>query len=187
MQDDNDFGVEPEVTTRKRWKDMTADERREVDAERQRNKRKRIAEEKEAKAASDASQTCEQFWQAQRNLVSRETLAPLLARQEIVFDTLHWMKAQIDGTYDVDPNDSTVFVGLAEGIADLEADVREHGTCLMEITLLGEFWKSPELLPVLMARNDATGTFARYGIVTAIPEHRYHEFQQFLTKQEKPQ
>jgi hypothetical protein len=149
------------------------------DAARQRKVRANKKHEKQAKAAVEQSQTLDAFWKAQRGLVSPSTLAPLLERQETVLDSLHWLKQQLDGTYDVDPTDAECFVGWEEGAADLIRDYESHGFCQTEISM-NEFWKHPELFQTLTSRNDATATYARYGIITAIPDHHYHAFQKFL-------
>jgi hypothetical protein len=180
MEYDNDFGVtpeaqgaEPEATCKHGLDPSTC--KKCIDAARKREERRRDKAAEEA----DKSATVEQFWKAQRSLVSRETLAPMLERQEAVLDTLHWLKAQMEGTYDVDPNDSTVYVGFEEGAADLIADYEANGYVQTEIAWL-DFWKNPDLLQRLLSRNDATATFARYGIITAIPDHHYNAFQKFL-------
>lgn len=148
-----------------------------IDAARKREDRKRERIEKEA----DKSQTLDAFWKAQRSLVSPSTLAPLFARQERVLDSLHWLKQQLDGTYDVDPNDAECYVGFEEGAKELIEDYEAHGYCQTEISW-NEFWKDPDLFQMLTSRDDATATFARYGIVTAIPDHNYNRFQTFLKK-----
>lgn len=177
MQDDNDFGVMPETTCRHELDPTSC--KKCIDAARQRNKRKRVANEKAAQAASDSTQTLDAFWKAQRSLVSRETLAPMLARQERVLDSLHWLKAQLDGTYDVDPNEAEFYVSFEEGAADIIRDYETFGFCQTEISW-NEFWRNPELLQMLTSRNDATATYARYGIITAVPSHHYHVFQKHL-------
>lgn len=178
MQHDNDYGA---VANCRHGKDPAACKTCIRDKERQKEKRDRIAMEKKVKAASDTSQSLDAFWKAQRSLVSPSTLAPMLQRQERVLDSLHWLKDQLDGTYDVDPNDAECYVGFEEGAADIIRDFATFGYCQTEISW-NDFWKDPDLFQMLTSRDDATATFARYGIVTAIPEHHYNRFQTFLKK-----
>jgi hypothetical protein len=89
------------------------------------------------------------------------------------------MEAQVNGTYDADPNDETVYVGLEEGAADVAADVGEHGICEMEVYLL-KFWQDPNIFAMLTQRGNATSIFVRYGIVVGVPGHRLHEWEQWL-------
>lgn len=148
-----------------------------IDAARKREDRKRERIEKEA----DKSQTLDAFWKAQQSLVSPSTLAPLLARQERVLDSLHWLKQQLDGTYDVDPNDAECYVSFEEGAAGLIEDFKTFGYVETQIAMPDfNFWQNPERFKVWTSGNVATATFARYGIVTAIPSHHYSKFQKFL-------
>jgi hypothetical protein len=137
-------------------------------------RRKQRVEEKEILDA-----TPDAFWQRNISVANQTRLAELLEQQERVFDQLHWMDAQVNGTYDVDPNDATVYVGVEEGAADVAADVATNGICQMEV-LLVEFWRTPAVFAQLTQRENATATFARLGIITAIPDHRLHAWQTWL-------
>lgn len=183
MQNDNDFGA---VANCRHGKDPAACNTCIRDKERKQEKRDLQRNEKLSKAASDTSQTCDAFWKAQRSLVSPSTLAPLLERQERVLDSLHWLRHQLDGSYNdptsphyTDPNDSECYVSFEEGAVDIIRDYETFGYCQTEISW-NEFWKDTELFQMLTSRNDATATFARYGILIAFPEHQYGKFQKFL-------
>lgn len=177
---------------RKRIKDLSPAERRE---RRKLYMRERRAEEKKEKSV-DASETVEQFWQVQRAALERSDpgkLAEWQARQEVVLDHVHWVRHQLDGSYNdpasphyCDPNDPTVYVGLAEGTADLEDDIGEHGICQTEILALGQFWRDAELYASLLRDGDADSIFAQYGLLTAVPGHIHHEFQKFITRNSEP-
>lgn len=149
------------------------------DAARKREERKRDKIQKQA----DSSQTLDAFWKAQQSLVSPSTLAPLLARQERVLDSLHWLKQQLDGTYDVDPNDAECYVGFEEGAKDLIEDFETFGYVETQIAMPGfKFWQDPERFKVWTSGNEPTATFARWGIITGVPSYHYDRFQQFLKK-----
>jgi hypothetical protein len=151
-------------------------------AERQANYRNRKdrakAKLKTEKEVRDA--TPEAFWTRNRDVSNQARIAELQERQERVFDLLHWMQAQVKGTYNADPNDETVYVGLEEGAANVAADVAAHGICEMEVILLG-FWREPELLAELKL-NEATQAFCRYGLITGIPGHKLHEWKTWLQR-----
>ena len=94
------------------------------------------------------------------------------------------MESWVNGTYDVSPDDTLCYVGLEEGIADLEADVAQHGLAMIEVTLI-PFWKLEEkdFFNRVVAKGGATATFIQCGIVTAVPEHRYAAFaEKFMQK-----
>lgn len=145
------------------------------DRERQSAKRQRDRD----RVAVAGDETPETFWKRNREVANQTQIAALLERQERVFDLLHWMEAQVNGTYDVDPNDETAYVGLEEGTADVAADVTEHGAVPVE-TILLEFWKRPDTFAMLTQRGDGTNIFVRYGIVTGLPGHRLHEWEQWV-------
>jgi hypothetical protein len=79
----------------------------------------------------------------------------------------------------VNPSDTDCYVSFEEGATDIIQDYETFGYCQTEISW-NEFWKDPDLFQMLTSRNDATATFARYGIVAAIPDHCYNRFQKFL-------
>ena len=142
-------------------------------AKKQRDQR---AEEKEVRDA-----TPEIFWKRNRDVANQTQIAALVERQQYVFALLDDIRTVIE-----DHAPDTEFAADVE--EEIKADVGEHGICQMEVVLL-EFWKSPELFAELMERGDATSTFARYGLVTAVPGHRLHEWESWLRsrKTAKPQ
>jgi hypothetical protein len=176
-----------EQYTLKKIKDMTpqeAEEVREGWRARKQSQRERDAEKEAERVRQNTFDSPLQFWEAQLKKLSEDEIAKLNERQERIFDTLHWMESWANGTYDVDPIDETAYLGLEEGIADLEADVAQHGLTMIEVTLI-PFWKLDEkdFLNRVVAKGGATATFIQYGIVTAIPEHRYAAFaQKFMQK-----
>ena len=180
MEHDNDFGVEPESLCSRHG--LPLDECKKCDAAaRARGYRKIKKAEKEA----DRSQTVEQFWKAQRSLIPPATLAAMLERQERVKDQVHWMTAQMNGSYDADPNDASVYVGLEEGVADLLADVREHGLTQTLIYQWKNYWQIPEHFEMLTSpkASAADDAFARYGVVIGVPERLFSAFQEFLSQE----
>jgi len=118
----------------KKIKDMTpqeAEEVREGWRARQQNKRERDAEKEAERVRQNTFESPLQFWEVQRKKLSEDELARLNERQESVFDQVHWMESWANGTYDVSPDDALYYVGLEEGIADLEADVAQHGLTMI--------------------------------------------------------
>jgi hypothetical protein len=185
MEHENDFGVEPMESCKH---GLSMDECKKCkDAARQREKRKRVNNEKQVEAAKADSQTLEQFWKAQRALVSPKTLAPHLERQSRVFDQLWWIERQMDGSYNdptsrhyVDPTDEN-FVGFEEGAADAFDDVEEHGLLHTGFAYPG-FWRDAELFASLTSskQDKPTSVYAQWGVILAIPDNVWDRFQKFL-------
>jgi hypothetical protein len=172
----------------KKIKDMTPEEaaqQREDWRIRKENQREREAYEREEQIKANTFDNPHDYWEAQRRTLPAEKLAALLERQEAVFDQMYWMESWVNGTYNASPEDTLCYVGLEEGIADLEGDVAQHGLCMIEVTLIDKFWSDTEkdFFQRVVANGGATATFIDYGIVTAVPEHRYAAFaQKFMQK-----
>jgi hypothetical protein len=161
-----------------------AKERREAARQRKRDQRARDKAEKETQAAMSQAETIKDFWNESLKTADPAKLAEWEERQERVLDTLHWMESWVNGTYNVSPDDTLCYVGLEEGIADLEADVAKHGLTIIEVTLI-PFWKPEEkdFFQRVVNRSGPTEVFIRYGIIVGIPEHRYGVFhEKFIQK-----
>lgn len=209
-EQDDDLGVEPEAVEsaprycrhRKDGVRLTEDICRKCkDAKRKRESRankavKREAEktftesltdtEKEIHKALPASilkiNDLTEFRQANRASLQTDELESMLAEQDAVLDKIHWAKAQIEGTYDADPNDETVYVGLQEGTADFEKFVQDHGRVETSIALYPKYWQNAELFRRLLNTSKATATYAKYGILTALPTDLIDRFRAFVRR-----
>jgi hypothetical protein len=151
-----------------------------IDNRRERDRLRKAAKAKSTKK-TESGETVEKFWTRNRDIANQKQIAALLERQEYVFNLLSVMDdARLSRVSDE-------FLFPSEVDEDVKADIAEHGICEMEVMLL-EFWKHPNVFTQLTQRNDATTTFARYGLVVAIPGHRLHEWQEWLaSKQPKSQ
>jgi hypothetical protein len=172
----------------KKIKELTPQEAEEVRERwrtRQQNKRERDAEKDAERVRQNTFDSPLQFWEAQRKKLSADELTKLLERESAVIDTMHWMESWVNGTYNVSPEDTLCYVGLEEGIAYLEVDVVQDGLCMIEVTLIDKFWSDAEkdFFQSVVMKGGATATFIKYGIVTAIPEHRHTAFaEKFMRK-----
>jgi hypothetical protein len=152
-------------------------ERKDKDAARKKFERQKAAAEK---AVADI-ETKEDLWQHNRKLLSESELTALLEKQERVFDQVHWVNGVLDGT-NLPPDDPD-YVSVEEGAEDLLAFVKTHGTVTMEVALIPEYWKTPLYRDKFQHGTDPTSIFARLGLVTALPGHKVHQFEQFIAAQ----
>jgi hypothetical protein len=166
-----------QVEVPKRRGQKTTAEQRERERLRGIERRKLARAEKEVEGID----SYEALWEHNRKLLSATELEALLRQQETVFDQVHWVNSHLDGTYDVSPDDAECYVGLEEGAADVLAFVKDRGVTTMEVVLLGAYWQQP-IWEKLRNGSDPTSIFARTGLVTAFPDRKLHEFQQFLSQ-----
>jgi len=153
-----------------------ADQIREAARVRQANYRARKDREKAKRhAEADArNETPHHYWSVNRSAANQTRIAELQERQEYVSNLLRTMSDAMTGAVSPD------LLFLDEVDADVKTDVAEHGICEMEVYLL-EFWKRPEMISELTL-NEATKVFVKYGIVTAVPGHRLHAWQTWLSQ-----
>jgi hypothetical protein len=149
-------------------------ERKDKDSARKRQERL----EKKLVSELDTIETKEELWSRNRKLLAPEELDALLARQERMFDQVHWANDAMGGTLPP-PDDVDYYVSVEEGAADLFEFVEAHGTVTMELVLLGTYWQTP-LYQESFNGSDNNSIFARLGLVVGFPDHKLHEFQQWL-------
>jgi hypothetical protein len=165
--------------------------RKEADAARKRKERQTAKEAKLAAALKeemDVAETVEQFWSISVTTVEPEKLAAWKARQERVFDLMWYIDQHVKGTYDASresdallPEDKHEFVSVEEGDRDLKADIALHGQCLVHSVLrIGSFWKKPDRMLRFASKEDATSVFARFGILTAVPDHTVDDWNDYV-------
>ncbi len=156
------------------------------EAKRKRDARARKKVEQATAASRDelnSAETIQEFWAASVKTADPQKLAAWRERQERVLDTLYFLDANLNGTYDVSPDDTACYVSVEEGHEDLRRDIAEHGICAVTVIgLLGKFWQQPELLEKLTKSGDATTIAALYGIMTAVPDIRVHQWDDFVAK-----
>jgi hypothetical protein len=150
----------------------------------------RRAEKKVLDSMSEA-EDIQQFWAESLKLADAQKLAEWRERQECVLDTMHWMESWMSGTYNVSPSETEYYVGIEEGDEDLRRDIAEHGVCgATPVLLVGKFWQDSALLAQLTnsERRVAGGSgmpsaiFAKFGILTALPDLRVHQWEQFMAR-----
>jgi hypothetical protein len=153
-------------------------EARARDAERKRLDRQR---EREAKMFGSI-ETKEALWQLNRSLVPEAELNALLERQEEMFDLIFSMRKYVDGTYEqtTDVEDRVPVAAIAE---EVESEVEQYGVVTMEIVLLDDYWKTPLYEKFQSEPTTPTSIFARLGVVTAIPSHSLHNWDDFMNAQ----
>jgi hypothetical protein len=157
---------------------IAAAEARARDAERKRLERQR---EREAKMFGSI-ETKDALWEFNRSRVPEAELNALLERQEAMFDLIFCMRKYVDGNYEqtTDVDDRVPVEAIAE---EVELEVEQHGVVAMEIVLLGDYWKTPLYEKFQSEPTSPTSIFARLGVVTAIPSHSLHNWEEFMDAQ----
>ena len=181
-----------ELQTRAQQEDATPDEllspeqlARKRDRER---KRKQRAGQKDAKAATqqraaESSMSIQEWWDSNRSKLTEAENAELLERHERVLDELYWMEQQISGTYDPLPEE---YVSVEEGRADLEADIKKHGTvyCFETLQQHAEQYRTSASLranvhtygPDVFHGKTATEIWLTTGLLVAVPSRKVCDF-----------
>lgn len=131
-------------------------------------KRDQRAEEKQSEGCGSP----EEFWAKNIEVAKPDQIAKMRKREQEVFGILHDMELVMNGQL---PDEQFA----ADVEAEVTQDVAAHGTVGVEVSLL-EFWSNPNIFAQLMSRGGPTADFVRYGLVTAIPDHRLHEWQSWL-------
>jgi len=70
---------------------------------------------------------------------------------------------------------------------EVEMEVQQHGVVTMEIVLIDDYWKTPLYEKFQSEPTSPTSIFARLGVVTAIPSHSLHNWEEFMNAQQPPQ
>jgi hypothetical protein len=152
----------------------TPAERREAARQRKRNQRARDKAEKETQAAISQAENVQAFWAESLKTADAEKLAGWKAQQEQVEAQLGAMRDCLEGrAFD------------AQFIDDVDRDtndmLREFGeAAATPVLLVGKFWQDPELLAQLTKNENATAIFAKFGILTALPDIRVHQWTEFM-------
>jgi hypothetical protein len=103
-----------------------------------------------------------------------------LEQQVKVWDQAHWVNSVLAGI-NLPPDDPD-YVSVEEGAADLFEFVRTNGVVNLELVLLDEYWQRPLYLERFQG-TDPDSIFARLSFVSAMPGHKFYEFEQFLATQ----
>lgn len=149
-------------------------------------KRAQRSQEKEEKAKKAKNRLPISEWQEDnRRQLGKDHREELEERQERVLDQIHWLKAQIDGTYNVTPDETDYFVNFADGMLDVQDDVNQYGvlhTLDIGAEFINEYRRNPEFRASFKNINSAWGSpifhgenadeiWIRYGYLTAIPSN----------------
>jgi hypothetical protein len=148
-------------------------------------------------------ETAEEFWSANRLLANGQKIHAWREQEQRVLDQIYWLNVGWR-TSPQDPN----FVGLNEGLADLDDFIDEFGLVhddeyknpiLQNVrplwsvwadkpddvpfvgTIMG-FWRNPEIFNALLKESEPTAIYARYGIRTALPAYHVRLFKQRITE-----
>jgi hypothetical protein len=153
-------------------------ERKDQDAARKREERAR----ERAQREFGSIETMEALWEFNRTSLSEVELNALLERQEEMFDLIFCMRKYVDGTYEqtTDAEDRVPVEAIAE---EVEMEVQQHGVVTMEIVLIDDYWKTPLYEKFQSEPTSPTSIFARLGVVTAIPSHSLHNWEEFMDAQ----
>jgi hypothetical protein len=113
------------------------------------------------------------FWALNRGTANQDHIAELQAREEVILGILDDMRVVME---DCAPDDE-----FAADVEDeVSAYVGELGTVAIEVALL-EFWRNPNIFARLMAKtNEPTRQFLRYGVLSALPSFKVHQWQMWL-------
>jgi hypothetical protein len=151
------------------------EEKRKKNRESQAKRRQRIKQAKIAAQAVLDNQTLEEFWRKNRTVANQTHIAELQEREEYVLALLDDMELAMEGSHNEDDE-----LWLESVREEVEADVKQFGAVAIETGLLG-FHRDPNTFAMLMGKvNSATQTFIRFGIITGIPGHRLHQWQEHL-------
>jgi hypothetical protein len=147
-------------------------------------KRKQRAEEKQQrdaeKEAADLSkyETPQEFWAAQQATLPPKELEKMLARHDDLLLLVDCMRDYVQHTLE---ETGTTQQDLDETIQEAR-EWMQKGEVLVEITLVSKFWLDKEFFQSVVERGGPTATFARYGLLDALPAHSIHDFQQKFMK-----
>jgi len=147
---------------------------RKVAVKREYDRRRREAA-KAARAAETEAQdsTPNHYWEVSRSAASQTQIASYLERQEYVLNLTEDINLVIAGK----SPDAEFETDVVE---EIKADVEQFGLCETEVMLL-PFWRDPNVRKMLLARDgEATKTFVRYGIVTALSTYTFHEWEEWV-------
>jgi hypothetical protein len=153
-------------------------ERKDQDAARKREERAR----ERAQREFGSIETTKALWKFNRTSLSEAELNALLERQEEMFDLIFCMRKYVDGIYEqtTDAEDRVPVEAIAE---EVEMEVQQHGVVTMEIVLIDDYWKTPLYEKFQSEPTSPTSIFARLGVVTAIPSHSLHNWEEFMDAQ----
>ena len=158
-------------------------------------KRARRRDERGEQSPLAKVEDAESFWAANRATLTKKNLDELLAQQELVLDQEWWM----EHGFECDPSDED-YVGLDEGMRDLDAFIKQRGlihdeqiSCthwwlqdfrgiLFETKGYDAFFKRLDLFNLLCQESPATETYARYGIRTALFAFHVRTFKQRIAE-----
>lgn len=142
---------------------------------------------------ADRVTTKEQFWELNRLSESSQRISAWKERQEVVLDTLAWLDRLNAGTETPELCGEN-YVSLEEGLADVLADIEEHGVAHLGRVYTADwpdvipadwpdgiftgraFYKDAEVYRWLCEENEPTRVYVTTGLITALPDWLVVEF-----------
>lgn len=148
---------------------------------RERKRKQRGGEKQEREAAKEAAdlssyKTAMEFWAAQQAKLPPKELEKMLARHDDLLLLADCMREYVQ--YGLG---STAQQDLDDTIEEVKQELK-HGEVMIEITLIEKFWTNKPFFDEVVSRGGPTATFARYGLLEALPAHSIHDFQQEFMK-----
>jgi hypothetical protein len=155
-------------------------------------KQKRLSEKGEqtiSERVEERVKTKEQFWELNK-ISLQNKIGAWRERQEVVLATLDWLD-RLDEGRETPELCGENFRSLEEGLADILADIEEHGVAHLGrlysnsdipqdwpdgIFTCRAFFRDPEVFRWLCAENEPTRVYVTAGLITALPDFRVVEF-----------
>jgi hypothetical protein len=140
---------------------------------REKKRRERDGEKKEKAASIAASE--HEWWLGNRASLTAEELAELKEQDAYIRDLLFSMKTIVD--VQLDPE----LVGIVVDFA--KENPCPHLGYITRTSLPSDwseqqYWRSAELMGMLIEEGKASETYARYGLLIGLPDYRVSEFMQ---------
>ena len=153
-------------------------EREQARLRKQKQRAKEKQEKEQAKEAADLGKykTPLEYWQAQQAQLPALDVAKMLERHDDLLLLVDVMREYVQ--YGIG---KTSQQDLDATIEEVKQEMKK-GEVLMEITLIPKFWIDKPFFQSVVERGGPTATFARYGLLEALPTHSVYDFQQKFMK-----
>src|SRR5881409_245020 len=147
-------------------------------------KRDERAKQKAVKATMRENFSHGEFWAANSGKVKPEALQAMRERERTVIEFCADIRGYLDGTFEVLDDEDRGW--LAETIAQVQAEVQQHGTVEVDKALFsfhtfeGKPCFNAAYFNTVSSRGDATAVFAQFGILTALPSHTVRDWETWI-------
>ncbi len=161
--------------------ELSADARHRKEG-RLRKREARAKEKQQKQAAIDATKamTREEFWEANRRKagITPDQLHAMMERQTALLDLCMTMRDYMEGKLEVLDDEDRGW--LAETIAQVQAEVQQHGMVTVEVALVPFHTHDEKSFFNAVVQRGGTAAFIQFGILTALPSHTVHDWEQWL-------